>query len=195
VTQETGAVPAAASPEPTDVLKLTALDLYLKSLKPHADRLRAAVAAQMKADHDERKGAVLPDGTKIGAVSYRKGAKSARITDDAAALRWCLKNHPEQIMQSIRPAYLAMLLDAAKVDGAVGDKGVDPHTGEVLDFIEVTEGAPGVTITSTPEGKARMAALAGGYAAMITPPSAPTFPDNDPYDAEFADRLTNGGYK
>lgn len=159
--------PIPDTPELTDVQKLVALDLYSKALKPHADAMRARVTEQMAADDDERKAAKLPDGTKIGAVSYRKGAKTARISDHDAALRWAMKEHPEQIMQAVRPAFLSMLLEIAKKEVEVGGNGYDPATGQILDWIEVVEGAPGVTVTSTPEGKARMAQIAGGFAGMI----------------------------
>ncbi len=154
----------------TDAEKLTALDMYLKALKPHSDALRAQVTEDFGVRHVEKVGAYLPDGTKIGSVTYRNGAKTARITDQRAALEWCLKEHPEQIMQAIRPAFLDMLLDVAKKEGQVGGHGVDPSTGQELDWIEVTQGSPVVTVTTTPEGKARMAQLAGGFARMIEGP-------------------------
>lgn len=167
--------------QPSPILVATALDLYIKSLGAQASALRAEVHRQMIRDHDERKAAVLPDGTKIGAVSIRKGSTSARITDEAAALRWAIDKHPEQIMQAIRPAFVTLLLDAAKKAGV----GLDPSTGEVLDFIEVSTGNGGITITTTPEGKDRMAQIAGGFAGMLTAPAPetrPVFPDNDPYE-------------
>lgn len=163
---------------PSPVLVATALDLYIKALGEQAKKLRSQVHKQMIADHDERKAAVLPDGTKIGAVSIRKGATSARVTDEAAFLRWVVDKHPEQLMQTIRPAFVAYLLDAAKKAGV----GWDPSTSEVLDFIEVTTGQGGITITTTVEGKDRMATIAGGFAGMLTAPPAPQFPDNNPYE-------------
>lgn len=152
----------------TDAEKLAALDAYLKAIKPIADRLRGTVEADMGREHDERIGAYLPDGTKMASITRSDGAKKARITNEAAALAWCLKAHPEhvQTVQVIRPAYVTLLLDTAK-SGAVGEPGVDPNTGEILDFIVVEQGSPYVTVTATKEGKARMAALAGGFAGML----------------------------
>lgn len=165
------------NPTPSPVLVATALDLYIKALGDQAKALRSQVHKQMLADHDERKAAVLPDGVKIGSIGIRKGSTSARVTNDAALLRWVVEKHPEQIMQAIRPAFVAMLLDASKKEGI----GYDPTSGEILDFIEVTTGPGGITITTTPEGKDRMAQVAGGFAGMLTAPPAPHFPDNNPY--------------
>lgn len=150
-----------AGGELTSVQQLVALDAYTKALGPHVAALRSKVLTEMEEADDERKGAKLPDGTKIGAVSYRKGSVTASVTDPQAALAWCLKEHPEQIMQAIRPAFLAKLLDIAKKDGY----GWDPATGQALDWIEVGKGNPGVTVTTTPEGKAFAASLVNGFAA------------------------------
>jgi hypothetical protein len=161
--ETTGSAVGGGPAGPSDVQQLVALDGYMKALKPQADTLRARVTEQMAASDDERKAAKLPDGTKIGAVSYRNGAVSAHVTDEAAALAWCIREHPEQIMQAIRPAFLTMLLDVAKKEGF----GFDPATGQALDWIKVGRGAPGVTVTTTPEGKAFAQSLVNGFAGMI----------------------------
>jgi hypothetical protein len=176
----------------TDAEKLAALGTYIKVLTDMEKDLRAAVTSDMGKRHVEKVGAYLPDGTKMASVSHTPGRKSARVTDDAAALAWCLRNHPEEVqtVQMIRPAYLKMLLDLAKADdAAAGSLGMDPLTGEELPFIEVTQGSPFVTITTTTDGRNRMAALAGGFAGMLEGPQATR------YDPDFADRLENGGYR
>lgn len=179
----------------SDVLKLAALDTYLKVLDPMAKDLRKRVTADMGRQGHEKLAAKLPDGIKLASVTRSDGRKTAKVTDEAAALAWCLKNHPEEIVtvQSIRPSFLAKLLAAAKTDGY----GIDKPTGEVLPFIEVVQGNPYVTIFATDEGDARMEALAHGFAAMLEAGPAPesSFPANDPYDPAMADRLENGGYR
>lgn len=152
-----------AGGELTSIQQLVALDAYTKALGPHVTALRAQVLAEMEAADDERKGAKMPDGTKIGAVSYRKGSVTASLSDPAAALAWCLKEHPDEIMQAIRPAFVTHLLDIAKKEGF----GFDPTTGQILPFIAVSKGNPGVTVTTTPEGKAFAASLVSGTARMI----------------------------
>lgn len=164
--ETTGAALDGGPAGPSDVKQLVALDAYLKALKPKADAMRARVTEQMATDDAERLAAKLPDGTRIGAVSWRQGSVTARVEDEAAALAWCLKEHPEEIMQAVRPAFLANLLDLAKKAGY----GYDPTTGQALDWIKVGTGAPGVTVTTTPEGKAFAAALVNGFAGMLEAP-------------------------
>ena len=83
----------------------------------------------------------------------------------AKALAWCKEKYPDEVhtVEEIRPAFLKKLLDYATVCG----EGIDRETGEALDWIEVTQGAPFVTITTTKEGVARMEALARGYTQML----------------------------
>jgi hypothetical protein len=152
----------------TDAEKLAALETYLKVLKPTAETLRAAVTADMGKRHVERVGAFLPDGTKLAAVGHSNGRKSVKVTDEAAALAWAEKNYPDEVqtVRAIRPAFLKKLLDVA-ASLPVGSEGLDPATGQVLPFIEVLQGSPYVTVTTTKEGVERMASLANGFVAML----------------------------
>lgn len=180
------------NPGLTDAEKLAALGTYVKVLSETEKGLRAAVVADMGKRHVEKIGAYLPDGTKMASVSRSDGKRTARVTDEAKALAWCLRAHPEEVqtVQIIRPAYLKMLLELAVADEApAGAVGMDPKTGEALPFIEVQQGSPYVTVTTTSEGKARMEALAHGFAGMLEAGTAPA------YDPDFADRLENGGYR
>jgi len=193
--QTTGAVQGDGPPgrELTSKQQLVALETYIKFIKSIADGLRVQVTGEMGANDEERVGAKLPDGTKLGAIGYSQGRRTAKLIDEAAALAWCRRAHPSEVVtvEVIRPAYLKMLLDLAKADDApAGSEGVDPKTGEVLPFIRVEQGQPFVSVTSTKEGTERMARLAAGFAATLEGPKpAPQ------YDPEFADRLENGAYE
>jgi hypothetical protein len=151
----------------TDAEKLTALQTYMKALKPLEEALRAAVTADMAARRVERVGAYLPGGDKIGSVGLAKGRKTATVTDPTAALRWALAKYPETIVQAINPAFLKAITDYAAKVGEAGEPGVDPADGQMLDFIEVRQGAPYVTVSTTKEGVARMTELAHGFAGML----------------------------
>lgn len=219
----TDEIPEAAvignPPGLTDAEKLTALETYVKTLKTMTDALRAKITEDMGVRRVERVGAYLPDGSKLGAVGYSGGRKTAKVVDPAAALRWCLTRYPDEIVKAINPAFLKALTDYALKTGEVGEPGVDPRTSEVLDFIEVVQGNPYVSVTTTKEGVARMEALAHGFAGMLEAAAtgengeAPggtikwadgkvTTPDwtggrlapEDQYDPSFADRLENGAY-
>lgn len=155
------------TPGLTDAEKLAALETYLKVLKPMAEALRAKVTEDLGVRRVERVGAYLPDGVKLASVSYSGGNKTAKVTDPEAALKWCLNRYPDEIVKAVNPAFLTALTDYAKKVSKVGEHGVDPRTGEVLDFIEVVQGKAYVTVTTTEEGSERMAGLAGGFVGML----------------------------
>jgi hypothetical protein len=163
----------------TDAEKLAALETYLKVLDPLAKALRLRVTLDMGKRRVEKVGAYLPDGTKMASVSRSDGAKKAKLTDPDAALKWCLERYPDEVetVQQVRPAFLKKLLDIAG-SLPVGSKGLDSATGEELSFIEVQQGSPYVSITTTQDGVERMTALAQGFAAMLEAapdPAAPTW--------------------
>jgi hypothetical protein len=180
--------------EPTDAEKLAAVGTYVKVLTGIEKGLRAAVTKDMGDRRVEKVGAYLPDGTKMASVSRSDGKKTARVTNPAHALLWCLKHHPEEIVQAINPAFLKKLTDYAQANCEIGEHGVDPYTGEELTFIEVARGNPYVTITTTDDGVARMTALAQGFAGMLEE-SKPGSGQGALYDPAFADRLENGAYQ
>lgn len=181
------------NPALTDAEKLAAIETYLKTLDPIAKALRAKVTADLGARRVERVGAYLPDGTKIAAVGYSSGRKTAKVNDAAAALRWCLDRYPDAIVEAINPAFLKSITDYSAKAGKIGDPGIDPLTGESLDFIEVQQGSAYVTVTTTEEGVDRMAALAGGFVAMLETAPKVVLADGA-FDPAFADRLENGAY-
>lgn len=179
----------------TDAEKLAALQTYLKVLKGIEDSLRARVTTDLAARRVERVGAYLPDGVKLASVGFSKGRKTAKVTDSAAALAWVQKRHPAAIVTAINPAWLKGLLDAVKAVSEVGELAVDPETGEILEFVEIVQGNPYVTVTTTDEGVDRMSALAHGFTAMLEAATDENGgPSKPQYDPAFADRLENGAY-
>lgn len=167
--ETTGPVVTGGAPAPglTNAEKLTALQTYLKALKSIEEHLRAATLADMQRNRSERVGAYMPDGEKIGAVGYNGGRKTAKVINAAAAMAWCEEKYPDAIVKAINPAFLKSLTDHAAKVGMVGEPGVDPDDGEMLAFIEVQQGNPYVTVTTTQEGVARMTQLANGFAGML----------------------------
>jgi len=183
----TGAAPAAGM---TNAEKLVALQTYNKALKPMEEHLRAATLTDMQDARAERVGAYLPGGEKIGTVGVNAGRKTARVTDARAALLWAMNKYPDEITRIVNPAFLKALTDYAALFAEAGEPGVDPKDGELLDFIQVQQGAPYVTVTTTKEGVAHMTKLAHGFAGMLETPAKRT----PAYDSDFADRLENGAY-
>lgn len=90
----------------------------------------------------ERKVAELPDGQRIGAVTYAKGrAAGAHVVDEAKLTAWVEENHPTEVetVTRIRPAYLAKLLaDFGNTGGAL-----NPKTGEFDDVPGIEVGVDG----------------------------------------------------
>jgi hypothetical protein len=155
----------------TDAEKLAALGTYLKVLGGTERELRTAVTDDMGKRHVEKVGAYLPDGTKMASVARSDGKRTVKINEDAA-LKWCAERYPDEVVtvQMVRPAFLKKLADIAG-SLPVGSKGLDSATGEELDFVEVMQGSPYVTVTTTPEGVARMETLAHGFARMLERPA------------------------
>lgn len=155
----------------TPAEQLAALGTYLKVLGAQEKALRVRVEQSMGEMHVERVGAYLPDGEKIASVSRSDGNTTVKVVDEDGFLAWTKEEHPEHVytVEMVRPAYRTFLLDVA---GSLpkGSKGLDPTTGRELPFIEVRQGSPYVTVTTTPEGVDRMSALANGFAAMIERP-------------------------
>jgi hypothetical protein len=151
----------------TNAEKLVAISTYVKVLKSMEGPLRDAALDDLLSVKSERVGAYLPGGEKIGTVGVVSGSKKAVVTDEAKALRWVLSTYPGAVIQSISPSFLKSLLDHAAKSGMPGEPGVDPETGELLDFIEVRQGDPHVSVSTTKEGVARMTQLAHGFAGML----------------------------
>lgn len=128
------------------------------------DVKRADVAARAELESriaaDEGVAAELPDGTRIGTVKRSKVKQSAVVTDPAALLAWVKKNRPEEIVESVNPAFVRWVQDSAKKNG----EPITPN-GEVIPGVEVIAGSPSylpqVDPAAVPVIRARLAELLG----------------------------------
>jgi hypothetical protein len=66
---------------------------------------------------DEGVAAELPDGTRIGTVKKSKPAKTACVTDYEVLLAWVKQHRPEELVQSVNPAFVDALKDTARKYG------------------------------------------------------------------------------
>lgn len=89
-------------------------------------------------DSGDSKAATLDDGTPLGKVYKSKGKTTPTVTDEAALLAWVRANHPDEIEETIRPAYRTALLETAKRYG----EPVDETSGEIVPGIELRHGEP-----------------------------------------------------
>lgn len=112
-----------------------ALDLVV--LRVLADMVKdaktaTAAGALSQMDPGDRTGAKLPDGTVVGAVAVNNGKVTAKIVDEVAFLKHVKATAPSEVVtvETVRPAYLAKLLDHVKT------------TGELLPGTDLAEGDP-----------------------------------------------------
>jgi hypothetical protein len=98
-------------------------------------------------DADEGIAAELPDGTRIGTVKRSKVKKAAAVTDDKALLAWALEHRPDQLVQSVNPAFVEFLKAQVLKHGHA----FDPTTGEIIPGVEMREGSPSYLPQPDPE--------------------------------------------
>ncbi len=110
--------------------------------------VRAELESQV--EPDTAVAAKLPDGTRIGKVARSKPATTAKVTDMRALLAWVRANRPDELVESVNPAYVANLTAMAKRHGVAFDE----STGEVIPGVEQTTGSAAYRPTATDEGRA-----------------------------------------
>lgn len=112
--------------------------------------LRAKVAEAYDKSRDEMSDQMDPGsrwpanlgGGALGDVIMTRGATRAKVTDEDTFTRWVAENHPTEIVQSVRPAYLSKVLADAKRFGAA----VDSTSGEFIPGVEMETGKSYVTV-------------------------------------------------
>jgi hypothetical protein len=97
-------------------------------------------------DEGDSKAANLPDGVRLGKFTKTRGRLTPTITDERKFLQWVQDRYPDEIEQTIRPAFRTKILDTAKKHG----EAVDLSTGEVVPGIELRHGDPYISFRSEP---------------------------------------------
>lgn len=105
-------------------------------IKAVFDDTREALEPRLEAD--ESVAALLPDGTRIGSVKRSKAKRTPVVTDEAALLAWVRENRPEEIVESVRPAFVEYVKAQARKHGLA----VYEATGEIVPGVEMREGSP-----------------------------------------------------
>lgn len=133
----------------TDVRGLAIQAVALKVLADRVDVRQRAVKRELAAalDPGDRKTAALDDGTKVGTVTYSSPDKRARVVNDRTLADWVADHYPDEVIPTVRPAFLALLLDTAKKSGTA----VDVNTGEVIPGIDVGDTTPYLSVRPDPE--------------------------------------------
>ena len=86
-------------------------------------------------------------------ASWTKGRQSIVVTDEAALLAWVKEHHPTEIIESVNPAFLKTF---TAVDGQV------IWQGEPVDFMEVRQGEPYISVKGNDETAFLVAQLLRG---------------------------------
>ncbi|ORA25215.1 hypothetical protein BST13_33300 [Mycobacterium aquaticum] len=71
-----------------------------------------------------------------------KGRKSIVVSDDRALLAWVKEHHPDEIVESVNPAFLKTF---SEIDGQVH------WNGEPVDFMAVKQGEPYLAVKGNDE--------------------------------------------
>jgi hypothetical protein len=105
---------------------------------------RAALLETMAEDGITGLTARLPDGTTVAKLPYVGGEPRAQVDDNAALVAWMKVNRPGEVevVETVRPATLKAILDAANTHGAA----MDPKTGEQIPGIGFGTGTPYIQV-------------------------------------------------
>lgn len=110
-------------------LTVQAVALKILSDRVAARRVEVNRALAESMVEGDRSSARLDSGVAVGAVTFTKGSSKARVVNETQLLQWVIAEHPDQIMQAIRPAYLAELLTVAVKHGEAVTQDGEPFPG------------------------------------------------------------------
>lgn len=148
--------------------RITALRVLEGVIKEETEQAKAAALEAMAAVGAERVRVVDAAGANLGAVSLATGRTTARVTDERALLEWVKRNHPSELVETVRPAFLQALKDSAVAKAEPGDTTAVGPDGEVLPGMELVSAQPYVAVRATPEAKERMRGLLASGLLQLT---------------------------
>lgn len=96
-------------------------------------------------------------GRLVGKATVARGRSKLTVTDGRQFLDWVALNHPTELVQSVNPAFVKSLEARGKALGAVIDA-----QGEVVPGVEITEGAPYVSVRKEKDAPDVVAQLLSG---------------------------------
>lgn len=91
-----------------------------------------------------------PAGDSVATVTVAGGGIAAAVGYDDLFLSWVKENHPTEVVESVRPAFAKSLLGRLE---KVGDRWVDPNTGEVVDGIGERSKSEYISVRFKPAGR------------------------------------------
>lgn len=149
-------------------------------VKEQIDDAKTEAYKAMQAGAVEKIAAMDDAGAKLASVSLSSGRTRARVFDERALLEWVKRNHPGEVMETVRPSFLKALLDGAVTKADPDDDTAIGPDGEVLPGVELSRSEGYVSVTSSAVAKERMRALLASSGLLALPAG------NE--DGEVADR-------
>lgn len=123
---------------------------------------REALAAQMAEVGSERV-RVKDNDVDYGTLVLASGSRRAQVTDEKAFVDWVAERYPDEMVLLVRPAFRERLLSSAT---KLGDP-VDPDTGELIPGVEISQGAPYLTVRPSSVAKERMRAALSSQGLLM----------------------------
>lgn len=111
------------------------LDARKKALAARYDEVRTRLRTTLAQEDVDRQPVKLPDGSKIGTVTYTPEKTGPKVTDEDALIAFLRTRARDQldvkVVTTIRPAYLKALL--AEIEQRGETQILDETTGELID--------------------------------------------------------------
>jgi selenophosphate synthetase-related protein len=139
---------------------LAGRQVFAKLMVEHVAAVNAAIRGVVEPGLSAKEAVAgeLLDGTPIGRVSLSKAPTSAAVTDEREMLKWVKQHRPDEIVESVNPAFVTKLKGYAKTHGVA----VLP-TGEIVPGVESVQGNPRYRVDVDPDAvpilRARLAEL------------------------------------
>lgn len=105
----------------------------------------------------EEKAAGLVGDTVVSYTSRVARQPELAITDNDMFTAWVAEHYPTELVQSVRPSFMTVLRDNARIDGAVLGPG-----GEVCEFAELAEPVVYTTTRLTKDADKALEPVLGG---------------------------------
>lgn len=140
------------------LVRLAALSHVKGLVENDLKEAKAEAAKKGFVDPGDSVRAVLPGYGDLGTVYRTQDGSTAYVSNDRVLLEWVKENHPGEIVETIRPAYLAALLEQATAAGAalVIDPATKKPTGETIPGIDIKPTSGFVAVKQTAEQKAAL---------------------------------------
>lgn len=135
---------------------LLALRLVEAYVKDEIDGARFGAREAMATVGAERVRVTDDRDANLGTVTLAVGRVTAKVTDEQAFLAWVRKNHPGELVETVRDSFRRKVLDEAVAKAEAGDPTAVGPDGEVLPGVEVVHGLPYLACRPTDEARRRM---------------------------------------